>query len=276
MLLIIDCGSTKADYILASGDGTTLRGETDGINASFATVDDLEALFRRIPHSSQSTEIRFYGAGCLPGDPSDRVAEAARRVASEAHITADSDMLGAAKALCGDRPGIACILGTGSNSCLYDGSGIVNNIPSLGFILGDEGSGNHLGRHLLSGYFKRRLPEQLSEAFRNSYPDLSIADVIENVYRKSGANAWLAGFAKFLSSNISIPGAEAIVTECFDEFVDHCLRPYGLITHEVPIGFVGSIAAAFAPQLRLTLAKAGMTAGAILAKPLDAFTYRRR
>lgn len=269
MKLIIDCGSTKADYAVRHGAEIVGKGTVTGMNPALCTDAAIRCFFGQMAGLGPFDEVEYYGAGCLPGEVEHRVKAGAMAALNCASVSAASDMLGAAKALLGNRPGIAAILGTGSNSCLYDGSRIVDNVPSLGYVLGDEGSGNHMGRTLLTRYFKRRLSSELAEAFHLAYPDLDIPEVVRRVYRSDAPNAWLAGFARFLSDHIDKADACEIVEECLRAFVRNALAGYGSVGKTMPVGFVGSVAAAFAPQLSAVLALEGYTLGRILSRPIE-------
>ena len=184
--LIADSGSTKTDWCLAE-DGKILRQtKTDGINPVFLTDEELrnaaEDAARQL-EDIRPEAIRFYGAGCIPTQ-TERVRHALKQAFTETEdVEAASDMLGAARALCGHQAGIACILGTGSNSCFYDGENIVANVSPLGFILGDEGSGAALGKILVGSLLKNQLAPGLKEEFLERYA-LTPADIIERVYRR--------------------------------------------------------------------------------------------
>lgn len=254
--LIIDAGGTKCRWHLLPGD---FEFETAGLNLASAAEDTIgrvigSAAERLAAENLSAERICFYGAGC--GSP-----EAAARFtvpASEAFGTPDaeahSDMLGAARALFGNRPGIACILGTGSNSSLYDGKELTVRIPPLGYILGDEGSGAYLGKQLLKAVFRHTLPENVCRSFTERYR-LDEAEAIRRVYRCEGANTFLGSLTPFLKENIEIPEVREIVMKAFREFREASVEPYfreNLHTegsNHLEIGIVGSIALHFRPEL---------------------------
>lgn len=273
MIVIADAGSTKISWVLLDKDKRTLlKLETPGYNPAIDSAGSLDALLSGhgaalLSHAADVGRIHFYGAGCS-GDRCDRVATRLKAIFPNALCSVDSDMLAAARAVCGDKPGIACILGTGSNSCLYDGSKIVDNVSPLGFILGDEGSGAVLGRLLLGRIFKRQFSPQLCALFHEEYPDLQSGAVIERVYRTERPNAYLATFAPFLSRHIDIAEVEDFVTDEFERFFRFNIMGYEHAC-QLPVGFIGSIALNFAPQLREAASRCGCHVGLIARSPLE-------
>ncbi|MDR2936702.1 MAG: ATPase, partial [Rikenellaceae bacterium] len=194
--LVADSGSTKTDWRFLNG-GETVAAQTVGINPVYQSPEEITATIRTglrdVPEAVGS--VYFYGAGCLP--VTKRAVETAlRKVWREAAVEVESDLLGAARGLCGDGQGIVSILGTGSNSCCYDGGQIVRNTPPMGFILGDEGSGAHLGKLLINGIFKNRLPREIADDLFEEYR-LDRNLIIEAVYRKPFPNRFLARFARY-------------------------------------------------------------------------------
>ena len=182
-------------------------------------------------------------------------------------IEAKSDMLGAARALCGKEEGLACILGTGANSCLFDGKHIIQNTPPLGYILGDEGSGAVMGRMFLNALYKNRLYEGAKEEFEQ-FLKLNMANVIERVYRQPMANRWLASLCPYIRQHLDQPSVQEVVVQNFQLFIHHNLAPYR--RPHLPINAVGSVAHFFRPQLEQAAAAEGYTIGQILRSPLDA------
>ena len=176
-------------------------------------------------------------------------------------------LLGAARALCGHEPGIACILGTGSNSCFYDGKDIAKHTPPLGYILGDEGSGAYLGRTLLNGLFKGTLPEALKEEFCNEYK-LTLPNIIERVYRLPAANTFLASLVPFIAKHRDNPNIHSMLVEAFGLFIERNIAIYG--HQEMPINCVGGIAYQFEEELKAAANEKGMQIGRILRRPIEA------
>ncbi len=215
------------------------------------------------PHSAgQVTEVHFYGAGCIPPF-SQSVREALEQNFPSASIHVHSDLLGAARALCGNAEGIACILGTGSNSCLCNEGEIVRNISPLGYILGDEGSGAVLGRTLLSEMAKGNL-QHLWPAFSVQY-HLNWTDIINKVYRQPQANRFLASLTPFIKENLDIAAVRGMVTNEFAHFLRRNVLPYG--RPDLPVNFVGGIANNFRAEIRSACELCGLRLGEIVAKP---------
>ena len=272
MKLIADCGATTSRWIFLDEDGTVSRVETPGINAMQRSADEIERIVSDVTASASSAcdvrEVHYFGAGCIDGLVCDAVASILRRVFAMATVVeVASDLVGTARALCGHSRGIACILGTGSNSCLYDGRDIVDNIPPLGYILGDEGSGAVMGRRLVAELYKRRLPAQVAERFVEEY-SLDYAEVIRRVYREPGGGAYLASFVPFLSRNIDIPELRCIVTDCFTDFFERNVLPYPG-SQSLPVNFTGSVAYHFASALNEVASCLGLTMGKIEREPID-------
>ena len=188
--LLADAGSTKTDWLLRDNQGDALRFHTDGMNPSLLTDDEIRHILatQLLPQVEGLLieQVDFYGAGCR-GEAAERMKNLLGEVVGARNITVESDMLGAARMLCGNNSGIVCILGTGANSCLYDGQQISRQTPALGFILGDEGSGAVLGRRLIGDIFKGQLPEDLCKDFLLDYP-MTMDELIRRVYRTSAPN----------------------------------------------------------------------------------------
>lgn len=273
--LIADSGSTKTDWLLVAQDGAQIELHTDGINPARDTRDIIynviyhQLLTQSLPPGEDGGTLQavyFYGAGCI-APFSYTVEDVIKEVLPNCSVKVESDLLGAARALCGDKPGIACILGTGSNSCLYDGKDIVNHTPPLGYILGDEGSGSFLGKTLLNGLFKGLLPETLKEAFCDKFK-LSLPGVIEHVYRMPAANAFLASLVPFIIEHRSHPTIHDMLVEAFRLFLVRNISIYG--HKEMPIHCVGGIAFQFEEELREAIAKESMQIGRVLRRPIEA------
>ena len=272
-LLIADSGSTKTDWALGS-----LRLKTQGINPFHQDDDSIrhilhEELLPQLPNSptpqlpnSPITSIHFYGSGVRP-ELEPRMERLLREAFPAAqHVEAHGDLLGAARALCGRHEGIACILGTGANSCLYDGERIVQNTPPLGYILGDEGSGAVLGVRFLNALYKGRLPEELRREFEAT-TGLTLAAVIEHVYRQPLANRWLASLSVFIREHVSLAAVHELVVSNFRDFIRLNVKPYQ--RPDLPLSAVGSIAFYYAEQLEEAADKEGYAVGTILRSPID-------
>ena len=266
--IIADSGSTKTDWLIG-----TKRISTQGINPIHQDDDAIiailnnELLSHLSPLTSHPQTIRFYGAGVRP-EQEERMERLLAQVFPKASsIEAKSDMLGAARALCGKEEGLACILGTGANSCLFDGKHIIQNTPPLGYILGDEGSGAVMGRMFLNALYKNRLYEGAKEEFEQ-FLKLNMANVIERVYRQPMANRWLASLCPYIRQHLDQPSVQEVVVQNFRLFIRHNLEPYR--RPHLPINAVGSVAHFFRPQLEQAAAAEGYTIGQILRSPLDA------
>lgn len=260
--LIADSGSTKTSWVLT--DGTTRQEfETQGINPVRDSEETIETLLQTVNTPSQS--IHFYGAGCIQ-PYADVVRRVLERRFPDAEVHVDSDLLGAAHALCGHAEGIACILGTGSNSCLYDGRQMVQNVSPLGWILGDEGSGAVLGRLLVGNILKEQFSPALCQAFAEE-TGLTRADIINKVYREPMPNRFLASLVPFLGRHREEAEVHSFLVEEFRRFlrrnVAHYRRP------DLPVSFVGGIAWSYSQELREALEQEGMVAGTILKRPID-------
>lgn len=272
MILIADSGSTKTDwgFFNTTADVQALR--TAGINPCHQTTDQIREIIEnellpqaRLVDRSQVSRVFYYGAGCATPAICGTMQNLLHDFFPQADVTVASDMLGAARALCGHSEGVACVLGTGSNSCLYDGKDIVGQVPSLGYILGDEGSSAALGRRLLSDCLKRQLPESLSREFMERH-DLNMDTILENVYRKPLPNLFLAGFTPFLAEKRDVPEVHKLIVQCFSEFFTRNVISY----HRpwLPVHFVGSVANNFARELTESADMLGMRVGNIMAAPL--------
>ena len=208
MILLADSGSTKTHWCLMTANGQSSDFYTDGINPFQQTSDAIKnsisnqllPQIARLMWAGTITNIYFYGAGCTP-EKIPTMVYALQSVFKNAEVEVYSDMVGAARGLLGRKKGVACILGTGSNSCLYDGEKIVKNVPALGFILGDEGSGAVLGKRLVADLLKNQMGQELKEKFLAQY-ELTQADIIEHVYRQPFPNRYLARLSKFCAENI--------------------------------------------------------------------------
>lgn len=267
--LVADSGSTKTDWILFNEENGYSEFHTSGINpvrdsSSIITKVLMDELVSHIPSASMVSKVHFYGAGCM--DPfKSKLIQIIKSFFQNAEITAESDLLGAARALCGHAPGIVCILGTGSNSGLYDGEHIINNISPLGFILGDEGSGAVLGRTLIGNLIKGDMPAGLLEEFLDFF-GLTLPDIIENVYRKPLPNLFLASLVPFIEQHRQIPQIHDMLVNSFRQFLTRNVLHYG--HKEMPVNFVGSIAHIFKTELCESIKAEDFILGEILQRPI--------
>lgn len=272
MILLADSGSTKTDWGLVENGKLVKRLRTSGMNpfqmSEEAITEEIKThLVPELP-GTVLDEVHFYGAGCTKEKQPivERALRANLTINGECEVA--SDMLGAARGICGHKPGIACILGTGSNSCSYDGKNLVKNVSPLGFILGDEGSGAVLGKLLVGDVLKNQMPETITKRFFEKYK-LTSAEIIDRVYRQPKPNTFLASFVPFLEENIDEPKIYNLVKESFRSFLRRNVMQYdGWQT--LPIGFNGSIAKIYKKPLLEALEEEGMHLGRIIQAPMKA------
>lgn len=269
MILLADSGSTKTDWLLV-GAGTDSF-QSAGINPFYQTKDIIaETLHREVFPQIKYTisKIHFYGAGCADEASGRPVKEALAEVFPFTNaIEVNSDLLAAARALCGRKAGIACILGTGSNNCQYDGNKIVNNIGSLGFWLGDEGSGGYLGKQLVVSYLQNELPEELHKEFSRQYPEVSRLMILDRAYKQPFPNRFFATFTPFLSQHLSDDFVQQMVQNTFRVFLEKyvCKHPDA---YALPVHFTGSVAYYFESLLIKVIMEKGLIPGTIQKSPM--------
>nr|WP_319399783.1 BadF/BadG/BcrA/BcrD ATPase family protein [uncultured Carboxylicivirga sp.] len=270
MILIADSGSTKTEWRLISNDQLTIETcFTKGINPFYQSTEDIilslkESSTLKAIHPER---IYFYGAGCANTEKNLIVEDALKSFFRAEKILVDSDLTGAARSLCQNDEGIACILGTGSNSCHYDGEKITSNVSPLGFIIGDEGSGAVLGKKLLGDILKNQLPNDLIDFFFNTY-QTDRAEILDHIYKKPFPNRYLAQYTKFLSENIKNEELQILVIDSFKEFIQRNLLQYNNIAQR-PIHFTGSIAFYFKEQLKDALSSFDLKPGTICQSPME-------
>ena len=266
-ILVCDSGSTKADWLYANGDSEEAV-RTDGINPVRDSGESINRIVASLPDWKPEC-IYFYGAGCI--EPySASVRKALQERFPKALVSVESDLLGAARALFGHEEGIACILGTGSNSCLYKNGQITANVPPMGYILGDEGSGAVLGRQLVSDIVKGQLSQELKDAFMEEF-QLTPALIVENVYRKPAANRFLASLCPFLSKHRNYDEIQRLLASEFERFLRRNVLLYN--RPDLEIRYVGSISVHFEHELRNVHAKMGLKMGNVLASPVKKMMF---
>lgn len=275
MKLIADSGSTKTDWALVTDEGSVLFLHTQGINPvhqdesiiqSILSGELLPQLRQAVGQSCPVDEVCFYGSGVRPTEQP-LMHRLLTATLGAPVVCAHSDLLGAARALCAHHEGVACILGTGANSCLYDGTAIVRNTPALGFILGDEGSGAVLGITFINALYKGMLPHALRQAFESAF-SLSLSDIITRVYRQPMPSRFLASLAPFVHAHLHDEQVRGLVVSHFRRFFAHNVRPYA--RPDLPVSAVGSIAHFFEPQLRQAAHAEGFVLGRIERSPIHA------
>ncbi|MDD6668237.1 MAG: ATPase [Bacteroidales bacterium] len=272
MILIADCGSTKIDWCVVENGEVKKQVFTSGINALLMTEEQIrETLANELAQEVAEFEIEsvyYYGAGCLFDDICANVRRAiAANVPSAKTIEVHSDLVAAARALCGNQEGIACILGTGSNSCFWDGEKIADNVSPLGYILGDEGSGAVLGKLLVGDVLKKQLPEELCEKFLKEY-ELDRQKIIESVYKKPAANRFLASLSPFLSKNIEEPAIHRLVLNAFKSFFVRNIENYKDYKNYA-VSFVGSVAYYYREVLEEAAKAVDINIGTVIKSPME-------
>ncbi len=271
MKLIIDCGSTKADWVILNGKEVVSKFQTEGFNPNYTDKNTISSIIldnqSYKTYIQEITEIYFYGTGCGNQDNCSLIENVFKSIFLNANIIVTHDLMAACHALFGNKEGIACILGTGSHSCHYDGKEIINKAVSLGYIIGDEGSGNHIGKQLLRDYFYKKMPTELSEKFEREY-DINIVSVIDNIYHKTQASKYLASLSRFAYENKEHDYIKAICSKCFDEFIKYFILRYEA-PKDLEIGFVGSIAYYFQDTLSEHLENQGLKTSKIVKNPIE-------
>lgn len=269
MILVADSGSTKTTWMLADDFGATRQFQSLGINPFFRTTDDILAELKPLFAGEHLPleAIHFYGAGVVNEEKGAVISRALTALFGEVSCQVSSDMLGAARALCSNQPGIVCILGTGSNACYYDGSAIVKGIPPMGFILGDEGSGAVIGRQLIGDYFKELMPAHLRESFVTRF-NITKEEVLERVYRTEKPNRYLASFTTFLSEHKDESYCCDLLRQQFRAFVQRNVKQLPE-SAELPVHFAGSIAFYFREILNDVVLQEGLQPGTSVKEPIE-------
>ncbi len=273
-ILVADSGSTKTDWAYLKDGKIEEERETQGINPYFHGENKiLDILLRSFPSPFQKRrpeKIFFYGAGCSSKFRSARVENALHQIFPKAKVFVQHDMLGAARASSGDKPGLIAILGTGSNACHYNGTEIVHQRGGIGYVLGDEGSGAHMGKALLQRLFYDELPGTIADRFYKEL-DTNRNTVIEKVYRAPNPNRYLASLTKFIKQHIESEPVETIVKDCFSEFLTRHILHFPE-HQELPMHCVGSVAYHFHPQLEKCCQDHGVGLGNITTEPIKGLT----
>lgn len=270
MRLIADSGSTKTMWALLDLKTSQVQQvQTSGINPFLQTEEEISSILEKefSMKIREDLPIYFYGAGCANPEKKDVVRRALQRTLKSDDIYVDSDLMCAAKSLLGSSPGIAAILGTGSNSCYYDGKDIVSNVSPLGYVLGDEGSGAVIGKKLLGDILKRQLPDNVYQLFFDTYKTTP-AEILDKVYKQPFPNRYMAGFTRFISENIQEESLSNLIKSSFSEFFIRNVRQYEQ-SSELSVNFIGSIAYVFQSQLKEVAAALGYKVGVIAKDPME-------
>lgn len=272
MIAIVDGGSTKCDWVILENSGKiSQKTESIGFNPNIINADLIPQEIEKNPHlfliKNQLDYVYFYGSGCGTAENALLVETQLQKVFPYAKVTVKEDLTAAAYAAYKGKPAIVCILGTGSNSCYFDGESIRRDLPSLGFLIGDEGSGSAIGKHLVRRFFMKKLPQDLHQEFVETY-HLTIDDAIKNMYHNPRANAYLAEFNKFVIQRKQHPYFQNLVFDEMKNFFEYQVLPYEE-AREAEINFIGSIAYYYEDILRAAAAELNLTVGHIVQKPIE-------
>ncbi len=271
MILIADSGGSKTDWRLVQSNGDIGQAASPGFNPYYQPMDDLNNMIQDfivpgIRDDQEVEEIYFYGAGVSSEKNQIAIKEAFLKFFPKAKVEIGWDLLAAARALCGNEPGIACIMGTGSNSCLSDGHRIIDNVANLGWILADEGSGANIGKQFLVDYLRKKLPDTLAQQFHQRFP-YTREEFLEKVYMEEKPSAFLATFAKFIFQHLKEPYCYQLVYSSFAEFYDNNVMKYDNYQN-LKVHFTGSVAFYFSDILRQVANDKGITVKNILEGPI--------
>lgn len=274
MTIIADSGSTKADWVLlTSAEAQPEIIQTMGFNPIYHPSELIQqkvqtAFLEALAPVEEVNQIFYYGTAIWDPEKAKVVEIALANVFPNATIEVKHDLLGAARATCGTKPGISCILGTGSNTCYYDGQEVVDNVTNLGYFLGDEGSGAHLGKALVQTYFYRELPADLKAALEKLVPG-GKSEFLSNIYgENTSPNVYLASLTRFIATHKSHFFMQGLIYRSFAEFIDRHVRKYPKHL-SIPIHFIGSVAFYFQEELNFILEERGMRSGVFIKKPID-------
>ncbi|MDE0985973.1 MAG: ATPase [Schleiferiaceae bacterium] len=272
MILIAESGSTKCDWVAINPDGSEhTRFSTMGFNPYFHSASFIEEELVEneaiIKLRAKIAFVYFYGAGASSEGLQDIVKDGLTKVFVNANVRVDHDLLASAYSTYTGEPAITCIIGTGSNSCYFDGNEVSEVVPALAYILGDEGSASYIGKRLVSDFLYKKLPQEMADDFFNTY-QLDKDEVITSVYNKPNANVYLASFSRFAGKHMHTTYVQEIIREGFSKFADIHIACFDNC-REVPVHFVGSVGSIFQDILLEVLEERGMKLGQILRKPVD-------
>ncbi|MFD1631157.1 N-acetylglucosamine kinase [Pseudopedobacter beijingensis] len=272
MILIADGGSTKTNWCLIDDSGKKVLFNTEGYNPYFSDTNYIyNSLKKNLPidlAADQIKEVNYYGAGVHNDDKAKIISDAMVRIFTNAKVNIGHDLLAAARALLGDNPGFAAILGTGTNTCIYDGNDIIAHIDSLAYILGDEGSGCYIGKKLLSDYVRGYMPQNVREVFWDTFK-LTEEEILDSIYVKPRPNRFCASFSKFVYDvNVNIEYTRNLVKTSFDDFFKNLVSRYPNY-QDYSFNCIGSVAYNFRNILEEVAAEYGMKMGRIVRSPID-------
>ncbi len=270
MILVADSGSSKTDW-MAYSPTHTLSFSTQGINPYFVNAHDVVRILSKnrdlSAYATAIKEVYFFGSGCSTPDKHEIISNGLSAFFTNAFISVDHDLIGSAYATCGDKKGLTCILGTGSNISYFDGVNVHSGKHGLGYVLGDEGSGTFFGRKVLTSYLYHTMPAELSEIFAKTF-EVTKDIVINNIYQKPFPNSYLATFSRFMIGHKEHPFIQQMLKDGFQEFIDTNVKDYKAYK-TLECNFVGSIAYYYRDELRAVFAENGIKVGKILQKPIE-------
>ncbi len=270
MILIADSGSTKTDWRLVNETKQVQSFQTIGFNPYYISEQLILGELAKstlVEIKDNVTQVFFYGAGCSSVAKSGEIKQTLGKFFNRATVEVNHDLLAAARALCGNQAGLIAILGTGSNTCFFDGTTIVKNVSSLGFILGDEGSGVHIGKTFVQALLNEELSAEIKQQFGEKY-QLSLLDILDAVYKKPLPNRFLAQFAPFVLENKQHPQMAAIIKECFGQFFEKHICKYENYQQH-PLNIVGSIGFVFKDEIENVAASYQVKLGKVIKQPVD-------
>lgn len=272
MILISDTGATSSNWRSIKKNGEIGQFKSLGFNPYNQPIIELEKELRKLDQvvNDEVSSVFYYGAGCGSEENRSAIKAALKIYFPNADIAVEDDLLAAARAVCGHDEGIACILGTGANSCYYDGKRPVEQVASLGFILGDEGSGAYLGKVLLADYLRKDMPSVISDRLHKRF-NLDRTVVLQHVYHKSSPARYVASFTKFLLQNINDPYCYRLVYDAFSLFFEKNVLKYAQVP-SVPVHFSGSIGFYFGNILRQVANDKGVVVRNIIESPIAGLT----
>ena len=280
MKLIADSGSTKTDWVVLDGNNEIISFQTEGLNPFFKNSETIYKVLMSVEEIQSYKEkikaIFFYGAGCSSTEMNNVVYQGLKKAFPQAHVHVKHDLLGASIALCGNQKGICAILGTGSNSCVFDGEKIIEEQVSLGYILGDEGAGTDIGKRLLKDYLYQTMPRHLSQELSTDY-HLTKTKILQQIYQSEAPNRYLASFARWVGKRKKNEAyLRNLVEQSFQSFITtHIIKypDYKQYTFNV----VGSVAYHFQEELTKVATQYHLKIGEILQKPIEGLiTYHKK
>lgn len=272
MILIADSGATKTDWLINNTNKSDIV-KTEGINPFHQDENYIRKIIETdlLPQieinngieKENISEIYFYGAGCLP-KPAEKIIKILQNIFTASKVYAYTDLMGAARALCGKGPGIACILGTGSNSCMYDGKDIIKNVSPLGYILGDEGSGAYIGKRFIADCLKGQLPGNIKNDFLINC-GLTVEDILQKVYREPLANRFLASITPYIYNVRHEVTVKKFLCECFIDFFERNVMKYDT---SLEISFTGSVSWFFQEEIKEAANQLNLRTGKFIKEPI--------